>query len=414
MKTDYSGIMSASSNKSGRSGSKTGLSSTDGAAVARVGRDTISIFDMRDSPWVDGPGRTILEIAEALNNSGFEYIIGTLVQDGAEFGPYAKEAEHRGLSVEPIRERSAHDVRVLRQTLQAIERRDTDIIHTHEFRSDLIGLICARRKGLRLVSTVHGWIANDTKGKIYTILNKLILRFFDRVIVVSEKIRTELIQWKIPERKIVVVPNALRIDHYRIDRTDDLFRRELGLGSDDVIVAKIGRLSAEKGHLDLLQAAQLALVKCDRLRFVLIGIGPEEEALRKSAKQLGIEDRVIFAGYRKEMVRVYNSTDLVVQSSYTEGMPNVILEALLMEIPVVATNVGGTGEIIEHGRSGILIESRRPDVLAAQLIEFVNDRARFRTMARAGRERICQQFNSTRRIERMRAIYEELVASTGN
>lgn len=385
------------------------------AAGTRAGRSkpAIRILDLRDSPWVDGPGRTVLEIATALNASGYRYVIGSLMQEGAAFGPYAEEAQRRGLDVEAIRERHARDFRVLGQTLRAIERHGIDIVHTHEFRSDLIGLLCARRRRLPLVCTVHGWIANDIKGSIYTVLDKLILRFFDRIVVVSEKIRAQLIRWGIPGRKIVVVPNALQTERYRVDRTDDSFRRELGLRPDDVLVGKIGRLSAEKGHRDLLQAAASALKQCDRLRVVLIGIGPEEQSLRAQAKALGIEERILFAGYRNDMVRVYNSLDLVVQASYTEGMPNVVLEALLMGVPVVATRVGGTDEIVENGRSGVLIEPRRPDVLAGELIGFAREPERFRSMARSGQERIRQEFDSRRRIERMKVIYAELMSSAG-
>lgn len=374
------------------------------------GTREIRILDLRDSPWVDGPGRTVLEIAEALNASGYRYVIGSLMPEGAAFGPYAREARQRGLEVEAIRERGAYDPRVLGQTLRAIERHGIDIVHTHEFRSDVLGLLCARRKGLRAVCTVHGWIANDVKGSIYTVLDKLVLRFFDRIIVVSQRLRAQLIRWGVPARKLTVVPNALPTERYRADRADDSFRRDLGLGPADILVAKIGRLSAEKGHRDLLAAARAALAQCDRLRFVLIGIGPEEAALRAQASALGIADRVLFAGYRNDMMRVYNSLDLVVQCSYTEGMPNVVLEALLMEVPVIATDVGGTGEIIEHGRTGVLLPPRRPDRLASEIIEFVRAPQRLRAMAQEGRERVRREFDSGRRIERMKRIYAELMS----
>lgn len=372
-------------------------------------RARLTIFDLRDSPWVDGPGRTILEIAEALNRSGFRYIIGALVRQD-EHNDYVEEARRRGLEVVTIVERGPFDRAVLGQVMSALDRYGAGVMHTHEVRSNFIGLICAKRTGARLVTTTHGWIANDWKGGVYTVLDKLILRRFDRVVVVSQRMKTQLRRWYIPARKIEVVPNALMVDEFQPDRTDDGVRRALGVLRDEILIAYIGRLSPEKGPDVFLHAAARVLRQCSQVRFILIGVGPEERTLRELASQLGIIQQVIFAGYRKDMKRVYNSTDLVVQSSYTEGMPNVVLEALLMQVPVIATNVGGTAEIVEHGRHGVLIPPGSAEMLADQILRFVADRNRFDNMARAGQARIVREFDSRKRIEHMMQIYRTVAA----
>lgn len=369
--------------------------------------EPVTILDLRDSPWVDGPGRTILEIAEGLNRAGFRYLIGAMVREG-EANAYADEARRRGLEVVTIVERSALDRRVLQQVADIIQRYRVSIVHAHEFRSDAIALLCARR-GLRHVTTVHGWIANDIKGRIYRALDKLIVRGFDRVVVVSERIKRQLRQWGVPAGKLVVVPNALMIHEYRPNRADRVLRDELGIGAEEIVIANIGRLSAEKGQDLFLRAASLLAAQHRSLRFLLIGIGPEEGPLRRLATELGIDDRVMFVGYRNDMKRAYNSIDLVVQSSHTEGMPNVVLEALLMGVPVIATDVGGTGEIMEHERSGVLIPPGEVAALATQMQAFLAERARFAEMARAGGERVRRDFDSLKRIERMKRLYRQLL-----
>ena len=381
---------------------------SSGSATMRAPRP-LTVFDLRDSPWVDGPGRTILEVAEGLNRAGFRYVIGALVRQG-ERNDYVEEARRRGLEVVTIVERGRFDGAVVRQVMDALERYGVRVLHTHEVRSDAIGLICARRKRIRLVTTTHGWIANDWKGHLYTMLDKIILRLFDRVVVVSQRMKRQLRRWGVPARKIEVVPNALMIDEYKPDRNDDSVRRELGVQADEILIAYIGRLSPEKGPDVFLKTAARVIPQCARARFVLIGVGPEEAMLRELTADLGIAPRVIFAGYRKDMKRIYNSTDLVVQSSHTEGMPNVVLEALLMRVPVIATNVGGTAEVVEHGRHGVLVPPGSCEALADQILEFIKDRGRFDSMARAGRERIVGEFDSRKRIERMMQMYRAITA----
>lgn len=375
----------------------------------RMSDDCLRILDLRDSPWVDGPGRTVLEIAEALNGAEIEYIICSMRADGGPPGAYAEEARRRCLPHEEIRERGPFDFRVVSQINEILSRRRIHIVHTHEFRSDVFGLICARFKGARLVSTVHGWIGNNLTGKCYSMLDKLLLRFFDRIVVVSQKLKRQLMDWGIPERKITVVPNALKIGEYRSDRSDDGFRREFSLGPETTLIGNIGRLSPEKGQADFLRAARDVLQRCEQARFALIGVGPDEAMLRALARDLGIADRVIFAGYRRDMLRVYNSLDLVVQSSFTEGMPNVILEALLMTVPVIATDVGGTAEVVEHESTGVLLPPGQPQRLAAEILRFVHDKAGFQAQAARGRERVARDFSSARRIEQMTEVFRSVL-----
>lgn len=379
------------------------------AGIGAVATAPLTVFDLRDSPWVDGPGRTILEIAAGLGGRGFRYLVGGMVHEGHE-NDYLNEARRRGLEVVPIRERGPLDRQVLRQVRDVLVRHDVAVMHTHEFRSDLIGRLCVDRRRTHLVTTAHGWIANDLKGRLYTALDKLLLRGFDRVVVVSQKMKPQLRRWGVAADRIEVVPNTLTVDDYRPDRRDNGFRRELGLGPEHVLIANIGRLSREKGQDVFLQAAAEIALAYPVARFVLIGIGPEESALRAQAASLGIGERVIFAGYRKDMKRVYNGTDLVVQSSYTEGMPNVILEALLMRVPVIATDVGGTGEIVDADRHGVLIAPGAPAALADRLRDFIGDRERYDVMARAGSERVRREFDSRQRLKHMERIYRSLRA----
>ena len=368
----------------------------------------LRILDLRDSPWVDGPGRTVLQLASMVDTERCEIIVGAFHGDSHGEHAYIREAESRQLKTLAIRETSAFDRQVIKQILDAIEELSIDILHTHDFRSDMFGLWCARKAGIPLVSTCHGWIFNNLKGKIYTAIDKFSLRFFDRVITVSERMRNQLIRLGIGDDRITVIPNALIIDDYRPNRTNQSFRHELGLSPSTRMIANIGRLSPEKGQHIFLRAARKLLDIDPDLCFILIGVGPEQASLESLVDELDISDHVIFTGYRSDMQNIYDSLDLVVQSSDTEGMPNVILESLLMKVPVIATDVGGTSEVVQHMQSGVLISPGNLEQLVAAISDYLGDPDVHMKMAAAGREYVARNFDHTRRVQRIMEVYEQL------
>lgn len=372
----------------------------------------ITVLDLRDSPWVDGPGRTILDCAETIDPSFCRIVVGAFDGGRPESTAYEQEAHRRGLDVVRIRERRSLDPEVLSQIMDQARHLGADILHTHDFRTDLFGLVAARRLRLPLVSTVHGWIANDFKGRLSTRLDKLMLRWADHVISVSETTRRRLGSWA-TEARCTVIPNALRTERYRPDRGPGPFRAAEGIQDHETVIANIGRLSPEKGQMPFLEAARDLLREYGDLRFVLFGIGPDQAVLERFVAENGMSGTVMFAGYRTDMDMLYNEVDLVVQSSFTEGMPNVILEALLMEVPVIATDVGGTGEVVTDGVTGRLIPAGDYRALVSSIEDYLTDRDRFRRMAEAGRLDITDRFDHHKRVERLEQVYERVLRDRG-
>jgi len=374
-------------------------------------KKSVTILDLRDSPWVDGPGRTILDCADSLNKQGYRFVIGTFVNESDQEGEYATEARRRNHEVITLRERGQFDWRILTQLQAVMQTMNVDIVHTHDPRTNLVGLFCAWRNGIPVVATVHGWIANTFKRRIYRLADKIILRFFDSIISVSERTRILIRNAWIADHKITVIANALKVELYKIDRAQQEFRRELGLNKKTVLIANIGRLSPEKGHMDFLQAACIVLKTHQNVKFVLIGTGEEQERLEQFVRDNQLMPYVHFAGFRKDMVNVYNSLDLVVQSSYTEGMPNVILEAMLMQVPVIASDVGGTAEVMDNGKYGILNQPGQPIDLAGDITKYLTDPGMYRRLAENGRDSILQRYDHKTRVEKLADVYTRLLAS---
>lgn len=344
-----------------------------------------------------------------MDRTKFNYCVGAFGGRGGRNNALFEAALDRRLKAFLIEERGAFSPGVLFQVLKIIDKERIRILHTHEVRSDLIGFLCSRFRNVVLVATVHGWIANDAKGRFYKAADKALLHRFDHVVTVSGKLKQEAVNAGIPERKITVLPNALVLEQYARDPADKSFRRELAVPDDALFIGNIGRLSPEKGQRDFLLAASRVLKHFKDARFVLVGSGPELRNLQLLSKSLRIEHAVAFAGFRTDMIKVYNGLDLIIQTSATEGMPNVVLEALLMRLPVIATDVGGTAEIVIDRTTGILVPSGNPERVSSEILKFIKDSESLKRMAAKGHDHVCKKFNFKCRTQKLSYIYERLI-----
>lgn len=350
-----------------------------------------------------------METGKHIDPKRFEYLIGALYNGKEGINTFIHAGKENGLRVFPIPEKGSKDVSVLTKILTIAKTNKVNLIHTHEVRTDIIGLVCAKILNIPIITTVHGWIDNDVKGKLLIKLDKIILRYFNHIIAVNREIKETLVSNKIEKERITVLHNALVIDNFEKKCGNRTFRKEMGLKENHIVIGNIGRLSPEKGQGDFLEAVKQVLDKGYRCEFVIIGKGSDEKKLKRLVNKNGTENHVVFAGFREDISSIYDSLDLVIQSSYTEGLPNVVLEALAKEVPVIATNVGGTSEIIENGVTGILISPKNPEEMAREIINFLKDPNKMMDMTRFGREKVRKEFDFRQRTEKLETIYEALL-----
>lgn len=371
-----------------------------------IARRPIRVLHLRDSPWVDGPGRTILETGSHLDPARVQFHIGALVAQRDGEHPLVDAASQRGIGVTAIVDHGRLDDSLLGPILALIDQLQIDILHTSEFRTNLVAqLIKRKRPKLRMVATAHGWIANTLRRRVTRLLDKLMFRRFDHVIIVSEATRSLVPRWWLSESRATVLRNALVLKSYGNDVINQPRRP---VNPDQAVLINVGRLSPEKGQEMLLNALHALTPRWPHLRLKFAGIGPLEQRLRSVATELGLEQRVEFVGYVKDMPRLYHDVDLVVQSSFTEGLPNVILEAAYLRVPIVATAVGGTAEVIAHRESGWLIEPKL-EQLVAGIARFLEHPDEFTAMADRAHQGILRNYSFDVRTERLTQIYERLL-----
>lgn len=365
----------------------------------------VRVLHLRDSPWIDGPGRTILETARHIDGARIEYHIGAFVSDPAAPHPLVGRASSLSLRVHAISDRGGIGTELVDTIARLLDEHRIDILHTSEFRSNVLALLCRRRRPVTLVTTAHGWIANNLRGRIYRVADKIVLRFFDRVIFVSQAMRRLVPAWWLGARSCVLL-NALVLEEYGKEMLNEV--RGVPDPIRRVVLLNVGRLSPEKGQDLLLQAVAALAPEFPGITLRFAGIGPLEGKLRELAVSLKIADRVEFLGYVTDMPRLFSQCDAVVQSSSTEGLPNVILEAAYLRVPIVATAVGGTDEVVEHARSAWLIKPGRLDLLIDGLREYLRRPAEFLAMAELAHCDVHDNFSFRVRTDRLMTLYEEL------
>ena len=374
------------------------------SAAGQPDRGPIRVLHLRDSPWVDGPGRTILETATRIDRSRIDYHVGAFVSNPGEPHPLVEALQQRGLPVHRDRGsgrgRRRHGEQGRRPDRPAEDR------HPAYLRVPLerAGAALPTQRPIKLVSTAHGWIANDLRGQVYMLADRVLLRRFDRVILVSHAMRRRLPAWWVPDSQ---VQRAAQCPDDRVLRPRPDSGTTRPDPAKDVRVLNVGRLSPEKGQALLLQAVASLVPEFPGLRMAFAGIGPLEDSLRQESKRLCIAERVEFLGYVEDMPRLYADYDLVVQSSFTEGLPNVMLEPLISGSRWwQRTWAAPRGD--PAWRDGLAGGPRSLEALAVGIRRYLAEPEAFARMAAAGRAQIEAEFSLTTRTQRQTRFYAEI------
>lgn len=336
--------------------------------------------------------------------------------DRAEVDAWTEELERRGYSVEryrPTKEFNPLGYFVARRLLRGFE-----LIHinkTHP-RNCLPAVVAARTSGAAaVVATEHLALPPDSHfpvgRQIITALVRATNRLLDKTIAVSELSRGMLIEnYGIPPDRIVSIRNGMDVAAFDAEVDAREVRAELGFSGEDRVAILIGRFAPRKGHDFALRALALARERVPGIRMLFAGDGELEGELKAEAGKLGVSDRVLFAGFRRDVPRLLAASDLLMLPSEDECLPLVILEAMAARLPVVATDVGGISEAVVDGVTGLLVRPRDAEGLASALATVLGDGARARSMGEEGRRKVESEFSLETTAAAVFKVYEELLS----
>lgn len=367
-----------------------------------MNRTKIIVMHLRSSAGNGGgPEKTILNSPLYIDKSKYELFIVYLKKKADKHFKIALRAKELGLdNFYMVEEGSYFDKQAMLEVATLIDRLKVDILHTHDYKSDWWGwLIRKDRPNLRLVTTVHGWTVMSTlRERFYYQIGKFPLYLFDRIIAVNEEIIRSLRIIGVPQRKISLIRNAVDSNAYR---------RQTALRNNGRTIGYIGRLSKEKRVEDLIFAfAKLSKeARVDQL--LIAGEGPKSDDLRFLVSKLNLYNRVKFLGY-VDSKSFFNEVDIFVNPSLREGLPNTILESMAMKVAVVATKVGGVGDLVRHGRTGFLIPGKKPDKIYETVKFLLDNPEECSVVTKNARDMVCNLYDFTKRMRHVEQVYDDV------
>ncbi len=363
------------------------------------------VLQLISSEGYYGAENVLVNLAGSLEKMGCRSIVGVFRNAHRPHVEVATHAQNRGLHVEIISCRGKADRKAVDRIRQCIRDHSVDLVHMHGYKADLYGYAAARDLGRPVIATYHiDWPDRGIALRVYHVLDRLVVRRFDRIVAVSDKIARSLQRSGVPREKVTTIPNGIDLSAFA--------RPASGVPISDRpgrVVGLVGRLTPQKGPEYFLRAARSVLDALPDVVFAFIGGGPERERLEALSRELGIERSVVFAGQRNDMPAVYASLDLVVLPSINEGLPMALIEALAARRPVVATRVGAVPELIEHERTGLLVEPRDVAGLQAAIRRLLTDSELGRRLGENGHVLVNQRFSAEAMAQSYLSLYLDVL-----
>jgi len=367
--------------------------------------------------------RRVLHIVQSLDTGGAERVVAeyAMAHDRRRYSPevcavfdggYLVAAlEAAGVPVHVLGRRARVDPGALLRLASLIAAGRFDVVHNHNFTALAMGAPAAVACGVRtIVRTEHNVSRLGMPKR--RLLSRLAALREDAQIAVSEEVRTSHVAaGRLPAERFVTVRNGISDQRLRVAVDVAELRVELGLDRDATVCLSVGSLTPQKDFANLLSAAARVARGRERVQFLVVGAGPEDERLRRRARELGVEDVVRFVGRMTDVPSLLRVADIFVLPSAWEGLPITVLEAMASAVPCVVTNVGGVSEAVEDGEGGIVVAPGDPQALADGISRLAGDPEMRRRMGENAMAAYERSFTARQMVRQTEALYD--LASVG-
>lgn len=330
-------------------------------------------------------------------------------------GRLACEIKKLGIPITVVPEQRHNVLGLFMRIVAVLKRQRPDVIHTHKYKDNILGAAAAATVGVRnVVRVVHG-MTEPFRGMAYVrmvgyetvdrLINRMKVR---KLIAVSVDIETALARYY-GARRVVQIHNGINLEKIVVGQNREDLRAALGFQPTDHVIGTVGRLTPIKGHHVLLKAVCSLAKKRGDVKVLIVGDGPLMPAMIKLVKELGMEKEVVLAGHRDDVYDLVNCMDIFALPSIHEGIPMVLLEALALRRPVVASRVGGIPEVVTHDASGVLVTPGSVAELEHSLDRVLRDRSYGIQLGQAGRSCIEAEFSAAVMAARTADLYCSLI-----
>jgi len=380
------------------------------ARPAEEAADPIRVLTFIPYLAIGGSERQVFNIRAGIDRSRFDMHLGC-------FGYFDEQlaVDLSGTPVATFQVRSLYGFGTIKECLRLaayLKKHRIDIVHTYNFYANVFALPAARLARTPVVLASIRDTGESLTAKQRAV-NRLACRLADRVLVNAEAIKRILVREGYRAERITVIPNGI-VCPPPTPAGDRNVHREFGLSPADVLIGVVSRITRLKGLEYFLAAAPAVLSEIPNAKFLIVGdnsFDPDyREELKRQTAQLGLQEQVIFTGFRLDVPNVLSSLSLsVLPSVIGEGLSNSLLESMAAGVPVVATNLGGNPEVVVDGETGVLVPPRDPAALARAICRVLHTPGLRDEMSRAGRRRVLTHFSNDRMIRTVERLYGELL-----
>jgi glycosyltransferase involved in cell wall biosynthesis len=362
----------------------------------------------------------VVHVVDSLEIGGLERLVHDLViARGAEttsvaclgaVGHFGEALRSRGIEVTLIGTEGGF-LPTLARMWHYLRRTRPDIVHCHNlFALRNGGLAAAMVGGIPVVMTKHGVLLPRTGLAHY--INHILARHAD-VVAVSREVMEIMETWKAGGRPVHYIPNGICVTPYKDLPSREEARSQLGMPVQPFIVGIVARVTPVKGHVLLIDVFARMLARLPGALLVIVGDGIRLPSVKARIQELGVGKSVLVMGERQDVPVILAAMDVFCLPSEMEGMPMTVLEAMAAGLPVVTSNVGGIPEVVEEGRTGLMVPPRSAGELEAALVALASDLERRRKMGRAGRDKLLSEFSLGKTAEAYEAVYRGAIGHGG-
>jgi glycosyltransferase involved in cell wall biosynthesis len=367
----------------------------------------IKILHLITSLEVGGEQHVMLTSIRGLSKRNFRILVCSVMDKI----PMSGQFEQIGAPVHSLGLRGKYDPRVYWRLWRLLRRERPDILHTHLIHANLLGRIIGRLAGVPAI--VASEVTVGRPRRLGTIANRLTNRLVDRIETNALAVQRWLHEtYRTPLDKILVIPSGVETGTVATVTEAAELKKSLGISRDDRVVVYVGRLEKEKGVEFGVRAFVEIADEFPEVRLVVAGEGRERESLDNIAYSSGYTDRIDLIGHTDEIPALMAIADVVLLPSLTEGLSQVILEAMVASRAVVATRVGGSAEVVEDGKTGFIVPARNASDLADALRRILGNVSLSQRMGQAGRRRVETEYSQEKYLDRLSAMYAELICRT--
>lgn len=372
----------------------------------------IKVMHLASNPEWAGAEVHLATLAASLKTDNRVEISVTVFHNG-KLVDYLKS---QGIRVYILPLKWLFDITSVFKLARLLKDNNIDIIHTHGYKANLIGALASIfHEGTRCIRTEHGLTEpffgfNKIKMNFYEGLDRLAGRLLTKKIIsVSNDIRNNIAS-KYQFNSIRTIHNGIAIS-CNLKKDTKVIRKQLGIAENTFVIGIVGRLVPVKGHEYFINAARLVLHNRQDVKFLIVGNGPLRQELEKRVGDEYLNNHIIFTGFRDDVKDLISIMDIIVFSSLSEGIPYTLLEAMALNKPVIATNVGGLGEVISNGKNGLLVNSKDEKDIAEKCLYLLENKNIVEYLGEEAKKTVIDYFSVDRMKDETVRVYEEVIFS---